>query len=130
MKKIYLSILAVAVTAVSFAQVDRSKMPEPGPAPKIDLGETQSFTLENGLKVFVVENHKLPRVAFSLVLNVDPLKEGDKSGMSSLAGDLMSKGTSTMTKDEINFAVDFIGASFSTSATSVFGSSLKKHQNR
>lgn len=110
------------------AQVDRSKMPEPGPAPKIELGETQSFTLENGLKVFVVENNKLPRVAYSLQLDIDPFAEGDKMGMADLAGDLMSRGTKNRTKDEINFEIDFIGASFGTSATSAFGSSLKKHQ--
>ncbi|KAA3645917.1 MAG: insulinase family protein [Bacteroidetes bacterium] len=130
MKKIYLSLFAVLIAAVSFAQVDRSKMPEPGPAPKIDLGETQSFTLENGLKVFVVENHKLPRVAFSMVLDIDPIKEGDKAGAADMAGDLISKGTKSKTKDQINFAVDFIGADFYTSATSVYGSSLKKHQDK
>ena len=49
----------------AFAQVDRSKAPEPGPAPEIQLGDYESFTLKNGLKVFVVENNKLPRVAFN-----------------------------------------------------------------
>lgn len=130
MKKIYISAFTLLLAVASFAQVDRSKMPEPGPAPKIKLGETQSFTLENGLQVFVVENHKLPRVAFSLVLDVDPMKEGDKSGMADLAGDLMSKGTTNRSKEEINFSIDFIGAQLSTSATSVYGASLKKHQNK
>ncbi len=130
MKKIYLSLFTVLFTFLSIAQVDRSKMPEPGPAPVVDLGETKSFTLENGLKVFVVQNDKLPKVSFSLRLDVDPIKEGNKAGTSDLAGDLMSKGTTTKTKDEINFAVDFIGARFGTSASSVFGSSLKKHQEK
>lgn len=129
MKKIYLNLILLFASSCLIAQVDRSKMPEPGPAPAIDLGETQSFTLENGLKVFVVENHKLPRVAYSLQLDLDPIKEGDKAGAANIAGDLLSKGTKNRTKDELNFAIDFIGASFGTSATSVFGASLKKHQN-
>lgn len=112
------------------AQVDRSKMPEPGPAPKIELGETQSFTLENGLKVFVVENHKLPKVSFSLQFNIDPLVEGDKAGASQIAGDLLSKGTTNRTKEELNFEVDFMGARFFTSSGSIFGSALKKHQEK
>lgn len=126
-KKIYINLVLLLLCGSLIAQVDRSKMPKPGPAPKIDLGETQSFTLENGLKVFVVENHKLPKVDFALQFDIDPLLEGDKSGAADMAGDLMSKGTSNMTKDELNFSVDFIGASFSTSSNFVFGSSLKKH---
>ena len=130
MKKLYSSILSLLFCAVTIAQVDRSKMPEPGPAPKIELGETQSFTLENGLKVFVVENHKLPKVSFSLQFDNDPIVEGDKAGAAQIAGDLLAKGTTNRTKEELNFEVDFMGARFFTSANSVFGSALKKHQEK
>lgn len=128
MKKIYINIITLLLCGAVNAQVDRSKMPEPGPAPVIDLGETQSFELENGLKVFVVENHKLPKVNFSLQFDVDPLLEGDKAGAAQMAGDLLSKGTTNRTKEELNFEVDFMGARFFTSTGGVFGSSLKKHQ--
>jgi predicted Zn-dependent peptidase len=128
MKRIFINIaLSLTVLTVS-AQVDRSKMPEAGPAPEIELGEIQSFTLDNGLKVFVVENHKLPRVTYSLELDIDPFTEGDKMGMSDIAGDLMSKGTSNRTKEELNFEIDYIGANFGTSGASMFGRSLTKHQ--
>ncbi|MDB9964395.1 insulinase family protein [Vicingaceae bacterium] len=130
MKKIYINIVMLLLCSTVKAQVDRSKMPEPGPAPKIELGETQSFTLENGLKVFVVENHKLPKVSFSLQFDIDPILEGDKAGASQIAGDLMSKGTTNRTKEELNFEVDFMGARFFTSAGSIFGSTLKKHQEK
>ena len=130
MKKIFLNVVFTLLAGSIFAQVDRSEMPEAGPAPKIDLGETQSFTLDNGLKVFVVENHKLPRVAFSLQLDIDPIKEGDKAGAADIAGDLLAKGTTNMNKEDLNFAVDYIGARFFTSATSVYGASLKKHQTK
>jgi len=130
MKKIYTHLIVLLFCGAATAQVDRSKMPEPGPAPKIELGETQSFTLENGLKVFVVENHKLPKVSFSLQFDIDPILEGDKAGAAQMAGDLLSKGTATRTKDELNFEVDFIGARFSTSAGSIYGSALKKHQEK
>src|SRR5690606_39679388 len=66
MKINILSIFLVfLMTTGAVAQVDRSKQPEPGPAPKINLGEPESFTLKNGLRVMVVENHKLPRVTAS-----------------------------------------------------------------
>ncbi|MEL6194046.1 MAG: pitrilysin family protein [Bacteroidota bacterium] len=118
-----------AVFASSFlqAQIDRTKAPEPGPAPKIQIGKAESFALDNGLKVFLVENHKLPRVSFSLTLDRDPLTEGDKVGYISMAGDLMSRGTTTRSKDDIDAEVDFIGANLSTFSTGAFGTSLKKH---
>jgi predicted Zn-dependent peptidase len=107
--------------------LDRSVRPEPGPAPEIQLGKPGMFTLTNGLKVFVVENHKLPRVAFSLVLDLDPIFEGDKAGYISTAGQLMSRGTTSRSKAQIDQEVDFMGASLSTSGSGVYASSLTKH---
>ena len=107
--------------------LDRTDPPLPGPAPEIQLGEYQYFELENGLKVYVVQNDKLPRVAFSLRIDRDAIFDGDKTGYVSFMGQLMNRGTTTKTKAEIDEAVDFIGASFSTSSRSMFGSSLTKH---
>ncbi len=108
-------------------KIDRSKAPAAGPAPKIQIGAYQLFTLNNGLKVIVVENHKLPTVSYSLQLDIDPIKEGDKAGYTSMAGSLMSAGTETKTKDQISSAVDFIGAQFSTGSDGIYGSCLTKH---
>ncbi|UCS95132.1 insulinase family protein [Echinicola marina] len=131
MKKTYIYILICMVfSSISYAQVDRSKYPEPGPAPKIELEDPATFTLDNGLKVFVVENHKLPRVAFSLVINRDPLLEKDKAGMTGFVGDMLTAGTSNRSKDELDEEVDFIGASLSAGSTSIYASSLKKHQGK
>ena len=110
--------------------LDRSKPPEPGPAPEIQLGTAETFTMDNGLKVFVVENHKLPRVAFSLVLDLDPIFEGDNAGYISTAGQMLSRGTTSRTKAQIDEEIDFIGASLSTSASGVYGSSLTKHREK
>ena len=112
------------------AQVDRTKAPEPGPAPEIRIGEYGSFELKNGLKVFVVENHKIPRVAYSLILDMDPFAEGDSMGYSSIAGQLLGTATTTRNKDMIDEEIDFIGASLSTSSGSIYGASLKKHNDK
>lgn len=125
-----LIILYLLVPAVLSAQIDRSKAPEPGPAPVIKVGEYQSFELKNGLKVFVVENHKIPRVAYSLILDMDPFTEGDSMGYSTIAGELLGTATKTLTKDQIDEEIDFIGASFSTSSGSVYAASLKKHNDK
>jgi len=124
---IYILFLFFTITTV-FAQVDRSKYPEPAPAPAINIGDAETFTLPNGLKVFVVENHKLPRVTFSLVLDRDPILEGAKAGYLDLVGPLMMSGTKTLNKDQLDEAIDQIGARINVGSASASASSLKKHQ--
>ncbi len=131
MKKYIVGILVTLLaTAVAVAQVDRSKLPSSGPAPEIKIGEAESFTLPNGLKVFVVKNTKLPRVSFTLVLERDPILEGEKAGLSTFIGEMMLGGTKTRTKDQLDQEIDFIGANISASSTSVSATSLKKHQGK
>jgi zinc protease len=117
------------ITAASFAQaqLDRSVMPVPGPAPEINLQDPQTFVLENGLRVFVVENRKLPRVAFSLFVDRDPLLEKNIAGYLSAAGELLRAGTYNRSKQQIDEAIDFMGASFFSSSQSLYAASLKKH---
>ncbi len=121
-----LFFVAFSVTA----QIDRSKQPQPGPAPKISLEKPQEFTLKNGLKVLVVENHKLPRVSFSLTLDNPPVLDGNKSGVSSLLGAMLGNGTTSVAKDDFNNEVDFLGANISFGATNAYASSLSKYSNR
>lgn len=128
MKKILLYTLFSLVFSSVIAQVDRTKLPEPGPAPEIKFGEAESFTLDNGLKVFVIQNSKLPRVTYSLILDRDPIIEGDKAGMLGFVGQMMTAGTKNRSKDVFNEEVDFIGARISGSSTSISGSTLTKHQ--
>src|SRR5690554_4663341 len=124
-----LLLVALCSTVTALAQVDRSKYPEPGPAPQINIGDPATFTLPNGLKVFVVENHKLPRVTYSLVLDRDPILEGDKAGVSALVGQMLMGGTTTRNKDELDEAIDSIGSQIRVSATSASASSLKKYNS-
>jgi zinc protease len=123
-------LVALFTACSTSSKLDRSQVPTPGPAPVIQLGESQTFTLENGLKVIVVENHKLPRVSYRISLDLDPIIEGSKAGYVSTAGSLLRTGTTTKSKAEIDEAVDFLGANLSTSASSVSGSSLKKHSDK
>ncbi len=108
----------------------RSGAPKPGEARPIQLGKANSFDLDNGLKVIVVENHKIPRVSYQLSLNNDQILEKDQVGFVSVAGNLMGTGTSTKSKADIDAAVDFIGARLNTTGSGVFASGLKKHSEK
>ncbi len=107
----------------------RATPPKPAPAPAFNLGEYESFQLENGLNVIVVENHKLPVVSYQLFVDRGPLKEGEIAGISSITGQMLRTGTDEMSKEEIDEKLDFIAATLSTSSSGFFASSLKKHSD-
>jgi len=125
MKKILFAI-SIVIGASCLAQ-NRSIRPEAGPAPEIQLGSTESFVMDNGLKVFVVENHKLPKVSLSLQYKYHPELEGNAVGVSTIAGELIGTQTTSRSKDEINASVDYIGATLRTSESGIYASSLTKH---
>ncbi len=108
----------------------RHTAPSASEARKIALGKTESFELDNGLTVIVAENHKLPRVAVRMTLKNEALLEGDQAGYTSIAGDLLSRGTTSRTKAQIDEEIDFIGGRFSTFSRGFFASSLKKHSDK
>ena len=123
------ALLGLAPTAI-FAQVDRSKAPEPGPAPEINIADPEVFTLDNGMKVILSRNNDLPKVSFNLVMGSDPRLEGSKAGLSELMGDLLLSGTENRTKDQLDQEKDFIGASLFASNSSIYMSALTKHLDK
>lgn len=123
---IALFLMAVGVNA----QIDRSKMPEPGPSPKITLEVPGEFELKNGIKVLVVENHKLPRVSYSLTIDNKPITEGKKAGVSSILAAMLGNGTTNIPKDEFNDEIDFLGATLFFGSQSAYASSLTKYSDR
>ena len=131
MKTKFYTILAFLFVTVSItAQIDRSQQPKPGPAPKISLKKPTEYELKNGLKILIVENHKLPRVSYNLTIDRDPIIEGDKAGVTSLLGSMLGNGTTNISKDDFNEEVDFLGARLSFGFSGGFASSLTKYSDR
>ena len=129
----YIYTLFVALVAFSLSAqvtIDRSKAPTPGPARIPEIGSYESFELKNGLKVFVVEDHKLPRINISLILDRDPILEGAKAGYVSIAGDLIGAGTVNRTKSDLDEEVDFMGANFGTGSNSIRVGGLSKYTDQ
>ena len=125
--KIYAIITLLFLSLSVSAQVDRSKMPKSGPAPKINIGTPEKFTLPNGLQVLVVENHKLPRVSVTLDIDNPPMAKGDKKGVEQFVGGMLGTGTTTISKEAFDKEVDYLGANISFGAESAFASSLSKY---
>lgn len=131
MKTKITAVIALFLLSISAtAQIDRSKQPKPGPAPTITLETPGEFELKNGLKVLVVENHKLPRVSYNLTIDNKPFAEGDIAGVSSILGAMLGNGTTSIPKDEFNEEVDFLGARLGFGSKSASASSLAKYSER
>lgn len=125
----FVLLFFVSVVSVN-AQLDRSVQPKPGPEPSISLEVPSEFELKNGLKVLVVENHKLPRVTYSLRINNKPIATGDKAGVESLIGSMLGNGTKSISKDDFNDEIDFLGASLNIGISGGFARSLSKYSER
>ena len=130
MKNIIFSLLIVATSLSATAQVDRSTMPKAEAAPEINLSKPQSFELKNGLKVIVVENHKLPRVSYTLTLDNPPILEGDKTGAATLSGSLLGNGSTNIEKDAFIEEVDFMGARINFGSQYGTASGLSQYSDR
>ena len=128
--RIYILLAFLYVFGGLNAQIDRSQQPQPGPAPIINMQSPVEFILENGLTVLMVENHKLPRVSMSLGFDRTPIIEGEKCGVTSLLGAMLGNGTKTISKDDFNEEIDFLGASMSLRFNGGFSSSLTRYNER
>jgi predicted Zn-dependent peptidase len=128
MKKTIFILSSLFLTVIMQAQ-DRPQ-PKPGPAPVINIGKPETFELKNGLKVMVVENHKLPRVSYNLTLDNAPYAEGDKKGVAEITSALIGSGTKKMSKDAFNEEIDFLGANIGFSANGAYASGLSKYSDR
>ena len=128
MKKSIILLSSLFLTLIMQAQ-DRPQ-PKPGPAPAINIKKPETFTLPNGLKVMVVENHKLPRVSFNLSIDNAPYAEGNKKGVDDLTSSLIGNGSTTISKDAFNEEIDFLGAELNFYSSGASANCLSKYSGR
>lgn len=128
MKKIHTFLILIFLTGIMQAQ-DRPQ-PKPGNAPVVNIKKPQTFVLANGMKVLVVENHKLPRVSYTLTLDNAPFTEGNKKGVDELTSSLIGNGTKKTTKEAFNEEIDFYGANINFTSQGAYASTLSKYSGR
>ncbi len=97
----------------------------------IQLPPIKTVTLENGLKVIVIEQPSLPIVQFSLRVRVGAIHEpSDRTGLATFTAMMLRQGTTNRTADQISEEIDFVGGSLGASAdverTDVTARVLKK----
>ena len=91
--------------------------PQPLPARDIKFPPYEIQTLPNGLQVVVVMHHEQPAVTMRLLIRAGTASDPrEKLGLAHLAASLLDQGTKTMTADQMNDAVDFIGGAMGAGA--------------
>ena len=81
------------------------------------LPEYTSFKLDNGLTVYLMEQHDVPLISVSAVLPAGAIYDGKQSGLAQLTASALKHGTKNFTKGEIDETLDFIGATVNVSAS-------------
>ena len=100
----------------------RKSQPAPGPAPVLHLPTPQEFTLANGLKVLLVENHALPVLSAEVVSRAGSENDPDtKSGLATLTAEVMSDGTVSRDLTQLANDEERIGARVQSSAATDSG---------
>ncbi|WP_420633393.1 M16 family metallopeptidase [Candidatus Palauibacter sp.] len=113
------------------SQIDRSIEPGFGPAPSLSAPAVWTAKLANGVPVTGIEDRETPLVQFELRLTGGLLLEDpERIGSASLLAEIMTEGTANRTPEELEQAIDALGASISvTSGRESFvirGSSLNR----
>lgn len=91
---------------------DRSVQPEAGEAPALNVPESWTAELSNGLKVYGIEQNEIPTVNFSLVIEGGHLLDSkEKNGVANLMTDIMMEGTANKTPEQLEEEIQKLGAS-------------------
>src|ERR1700733_10637463 len=113
-KPLFLVLAAVAVPV--FADIDRTKKPEPDPAPTASFPDYRTETLPNGLKVFVIEDDRKPTVTFRLIIRSGSIADGEKKGAAGFVAGLLNRGTEHREAAAFAVETDSIGVTVEASS--------------
>lgn len=110
-----ISLLLFVLSFNAFAQTPKETPPPPSEPPTLSIPEVKEMTLENGLKVAVVQKTGLPLVTVSLLVKCGADCEPDsKAGLANMTANLLIKGTKYRTATDIAEQIDFLGGSLNS----------------
>ena len=96
---------------------DRSKEPGYGEPAETAVPDVWQAELANGLQVSGIQSDEVPTVNFSLVIDGGQLHEKlGKTGVANLTAMLLEKGTAKRTPEELEAAIQMLGAEIEVSA--------------
>lgn len=121
---------------VTFARTpsrfDRTVEPPYGDSPRVVVPQIWQDSLSAGLEIFGITNDEVPLVQFTLEIKGGLLLEDpEKIGVSNLLANVMTKGTASKTPEELEEAIELLGANISMRAGDeniiLYGSTLARN---
>jgi len=101
--------------AAGKTSIDRKVLPPLGEAPTVSFPAMQRARLANGLKVVLIERHGAPIVNAALAVDAGVASDSAaKSGLASLALELLDKGTRSRDAFQLSNALEMQGAQLGT----------------
>jgi zinc protease len=98
----------IVKTSTSF---DRTVIPADGPEPVVNIPAVWQEKLANGMGVWGIEQNELPLVQFNITIKGGHyLDKSEKPGVASLMASLMNQGTKNKTPQELEEAIEALGA--------------------
>ncbi|MCK0070775.1 insulinase family protein [Kordiimonas sp. 5E331] len=98
---------------------DRSVEPPYGETPVVKAPTLWEAGMDNGLKVYGIEDREIPVVQFDLTIEGGQLLDTfEKTGTANLVAEMMNKGTANRTTAELEKALQSLGASVNITAGS------------
>ncbi len=96
---------------------DRTVEPPYGPAPEVKVPTVWTDKLSNGMRVFGIENNEVPLVQFEIAIDGGLLMDDiQKVGVANLMARMMTQGTARRTPEELEEAIQQLGAAINVSA--------------
>jgi zinc protease len=94
------------------------------PLPPLKIPEPVQFTLPDGMRIYLLEDHELPVISGSAIIRTGNLFDPpDKKGLAQMTGDVLrSGGTKAKSGDEIDIQLENIAASVESGISESSGS--------
>ncbi len=97
--------------------IDRSVEPPFGDPPVLNPPRVEVDTLANGLALYIIEDDELPLVQFNLRMEGGLLLDDpDRIGVANLLAETLTEGTANRTPEELEEAIELLGATLNVNA--------------
>lgn len=116
MKRLFIAATLIAAIALPLQAQERWDELEFPELKAFNKPDVTTFTLKNGIKVYMLEDHELPLISLSALVRTGSIMEPpDKYGLASMTGAVMrSGGTAKYPADELNTMLEDKAAFIST----------------
>jgi zinc protease len=106
MKRIYkLALSLAAMVLVNSVQAAEFKLPK-----------YETFKLDNGLTIYLMEQHEVPLIDVAVAVRAGAVQES-KAGLAQLTADNLLLGTQNLIKNQFEQQLDYVGAKISSGAS-------------